>query len=128
MDDVCLGKLVLYPHCISIVASPQTEGRIRDCPAKRYAARVGDAVSATRGGGRGEKSIRQNARFHTAAQRIIIDPRLTKTLGIRRMQACLRDTLIIYAERIVSFVLFKMARGFAENVCEIIWSYFGLGK
>ena len=26
------------------------------------------------------------------------------------------------------FVLFKMAHGFAENVCEIIWSYFGLGK
>ena len=47
---------------------------------------------------------------------------------MRRMQACLRDTLIIYAVRIVSFVLFKMARGFAENVCEIIWSYFGLGK
>ena len=34
------------------------------------------------------------------------------------MQACLRDTLIIYAVRIVSFVLFKMARGFAENVYE----------
>ena len=55
-------------------------------------------------------------------------PQLTKTPGIKRMQACLRDTLIIYAVRIVSFVLFKMARGFAENVCEIIWSYFGLGK
>ena len=76
--------------------------------------------------GGAKRVSRQNARFHTAAQRIIIDP--TKTLGIRRMQACLRDTLIIYAERIVSFVLFKMARGFAENVCEIIWSYFGLGK
>ena len=68
------ATLLLYPHCISIVASPQTKGRIRDCPAKRYAARVGDAVSATRGGGMVEKSIRQNARFHTAAQRIIIDP------------------------------------------------------
>ena len=42
------------------------------------------------------------------------------------MRVCLRDTLIVYAVRIVSFVLFKMVGGFAENVCEIIWSYFGL--
>ena len=76
--------------------------------------------------GGAKRASRQNARFHTATQRIIIDP--TKTLGIRRMQACLRHTLTIYAVRIVSFVLFKMARGFAENDCEIIWSYFGLGK
>ena len=54
--------LVFYPHGISIVASRQTKfdsGTNSRLPLQRYVARLGDVVTATRGGGRGEKRFQQ---------------------------------------------------------------------
>ena len=74
MDDVCHGKLVLCSHCKSIVASRQTKGRIPDYPAKDMQRELVMQSAPPGEVGGAKRASRQNARFHTAAQRIIIDP------------------------------------------------------
>ena len=71
-------------------------GRIHDCH--------GHVVTATRGGGRGKKrvlkAILSNCDVSRKDHKL---PQLSTTLGIKRMQACLWDMLIIYAVRIVIY-------------------------
>ena len=83
-------------------------------PRQRYAATLGDVVTTTRGSGRGEKHFQQaipsNCEISHCDGQIKLEGHkgsqftpTAKNSWVRRMQACLRDALIIYAVRIVIY-------------------------
>lgn len=98
MPHVIQLAIVIYPHCVSIVASQQTE--LWD---ESTTTMVMWSVPPGEVGGAKSASLRQfcqTARFHAKDHTL---PQLSTTLGIKRMQACLWDMLIIYAVRIVIY-------------------------
>ena len=98
MPHVIQLAIVIYPHCVSIVASQQTKLWNESTTAMVMwslpPGEVGGAKSASL------RQFCQTARFHAKDHKL---PQLSTTLGIKRMQACLWDMLIIYAVRIVIY-------------------------
>ena len=98
MPHVIQLAIVIYPHCVSIVASQQTKLAYESTTAMVMwslpSGEVGGAKSASL------RQFCQTARFHAKDHNL---PQLSTTLGIKRMQACFWDMLIIYAVRIVIY-------------------------